>query len=993
MSFTQTDGAVITERARQQLYSEVSLAAESVALNWPIRTFISRSPLAGYEHLPFREAVVQGRRLLGGEGYLSLADYRACWMRGRIKRNDLEWALKEVEPEAISDTSIQVGTKRIRACDVLLLHLVHGFEAIDATTFFWKVRNEQALTGFQRDVPAATRARLRDRSERRESEPRVITALWEAISAKLTLLSGDAHRKPDSFELPDQRQLLTVVELVDCLTGSTLLATVNDEMIKWLTAFTDEGLGDWSMPGRDRGFYEAWRDLGQHDATGWFLGIENFAKKLRALPDQAGNALSLLLQRLEVSNHERIDYCSRHLAHLHGWSGYIRWKSQQPGQLYVIDPVQYLTVRLFYEAELAASTYSASLNRPATLPQLRAALPERSANSGEPHDTMTETLSDHHVGDAWRLFVLAQHLAFTPADIRLLRDDDTRTLLEWLDSLPAETCRPVWQEAYEHRYRHDLLGRLRPPRTDDAPVPAQARPLAQAVFCIDVRSEPFRRYLEAQGAYDTIGFAGFFGIPLRYRALDHGEDLSLCPVLIKPKFSVYETPSSDHSVASEAHLRGSYWHEIGEHIFHRLKSNPLSSYMLVDLTGLLFAFVLVGKTVLLSLYHRLTSWAHRWLIPPVPTTVPVEKRHPAPTRLRPEHDESRLPQGFATQEQALVTENSLRIMGLTKNFARLVLICGHGSTTENNPYVSSYDCGACGGNHGGPNARVLACLANSSETRAALRARGITIPDDTVFLAAEHNTTTDQVNFFDLEDLPSSHYEEWRQLARDLERAGAAAATERCRRIPGASRFARTDLAADHVEARSFDWAQTRPEWGLSGNAAFIIGRRDLTRSVTLDGRVFLHNYDAATDESGKVLEAIMTAPLVVGEWINLQYYFSTVDSWTYGSGSKVLHNVVGGIGVMLGRHSDLQTGLPMQSVKDGARLYHEPMRLLAIIETTTERLSQIIGRQQVLRRFFNHRWVHLVAIDPVTGEQQEYRPGGQWVPVIAARASDEETR
>jgi uncharacterized protein YbcC (UPF0753/DUF2309 family) len=170
---------------------------------------------------------------------------------------------------------------------------------------------------------------------------------------------------------------------------------------------------------------------------------------------------------------------------------------------------------------------------------------------------------------------------------------------------------------------------------------------------------------------------------------------------------------------------------------------------------------------------------------------------------------------------------------------------------------------------------------------------------------------------------------------------------------------------------------------------AFIIGRRALTSNVALDGRVFLHSYDAATDDSGKVLETIMTAPLVVAEWINLQYYFSAVDSWTYGSGSKVLHNVVGGIGVMLGRHSDLQTGLPMQSVKDGTRLYHEPMRLLAIIEATTERLSLIISRHQVLQQCFNHQWVRLLAINPLTGERSEYRPGGQWMPVASQPSAE----
>jgi len=988
---TQTDEPVITDEALRQLHKEVSLAAEVIALNWPIRTFISRSPLAGFEHLPFGEAVMRARHLLGGEGYLSLTEYRACWARGRIVREDLEQALREMGPEAIVGASIQAGSKRIQAEEVLLLHLIHGFDPIDAATCSWRALNEHALGRFQEARPAATQARLLADSDGDPSDSHLLTALWEAINAKLPLPLGDAPRSSASFREADRLPLQTVVELVDHLTGSTLLKTLNDEMIKWLVAFTDEGLGDWAMPSRHSGFYGAWRTLARHDTSGWFLGIENFSKKLQVLPDRAEVALIQLLQRLDVPGQQRIDYCSRHLAHLHGWSGYIRWKGQQPDQHYSIDLVQYLAVRLFYEVELASSTCLASLDGQATFPQLHASLLRRSGDSGGPHTTR-ETDSDCTLGDAWRLFLLAQQLGLTPRDIRTLRGGDARTLLGWLDSMPTETHHPVWQEAYERRYRRDLLSRLHHPLSDETSVPLQSHPLAQAVFCIDVRSEPFRRHLEAQGTYDTIGFAGFFGVPLCYRGLHHEEDLSLCPVLIKPKVSVRETPRSDRPVASEAHLRGSYWHEIGEHLFHRLKANPLSSYMLIDVTGALFVFALAGKTVLLSFYNRMMSRLRRWFIPTVPTIILTEKQRPASSELQTQHKEAGLPHGFAADEQAMVVENSLRLMGLTRNFARLVLLCGHGSATANNPYASAYDCGACGGNHGGPNARVLARLANGSGTRAALRAHGIAIPDDTRFLAAEHNTTTDRVTFFDLEDLPSSYREEWQQLARDLERAGTATAAERCGRIPGASRFATTDLATGHVGVRSLDWAQTRPEWGLSGNAAFIIGRRALTRDVTLDGRVFLHSYDSAADESGKVLETIMTAPLVVAVWINLQYYFSAVDSWTYGSGSKVLHNVVGGIGVMLGRHSDLQTGLPLQSVKDGARLYHEPMRLLAIIEATTERLSQIISGHQILQQFFDHRWVHLVAMNPGTWDLQEYRPGGQWC-TVTVRASREEAQ
>ncbi len=992
MSFVAISEPVITDRARQQLRTDVSLAAGAVALNWPIRTFISRSPLAGFEHLPFHKAVARARSLLGGEGYLSLAEYRACWARGRIGQDDLELAIKEFGPPTILESSLPVGPRRIRADEVLLLHLIHDIDPIDAQGFSWKIRNEEALTRFQQDLPAVARRQLLAGLDGVQSESRTLTALWEAIVAQLALPSNHVRGNLSSLHQPNEPPLQTVAELVDHLTGSTILLTVNDEIIKWLASFTDEGLGDWAMPSRDLGFYQAWRSLAWHDASGWFLGIKGFAKKVQALPDRAEDTLFHLLHRLGVPDQERIEYCSRHLAHLHGWSGYVRWRGQETDQPYPIDPIQYLAVRLFYEAELATAICLTSHDLQATLPRLRYQLLRQTSDSGAPHRTTPTTVSDHQPGEVWRLFVLAQHLGLTATDIGMLGGVNARTLLQWLDSMPTETHRPVWQEAYEHRYRRDLLSRLHPPRSGADSDSLQSRPLAQAVFCIDVRSEPFRRHLEAQGAYETIGFAGFFAIPLSYRGLHYEDDLSLCPVLIKPKVSVRETPRFDRPVSSEAHLRGTYWHEIGKHLFHRLKANPLSSYMLIDLTGVLFAFALAGKTVFLSLYQRMTTWVHQWLIPPVPTMIPVEQQGPTLPRVHHSLGETRLPHGFGEHEQAIVTENSLRVMGLTKNFARLVLLCGHGSVTENNPYASAYDCGACGGNHGGPNARVLARLANNQATRAVLRERGIIIPNDTLFLAAEHNTTTDRVTFFDLEDLPSSHRQDWERLAKDLARAGALAAAERCTRIPGAFPFATLDLASAHVEARSLDWAQTRPEWGLSGNAAFIIGRRAMTHGVNLNGRVFLHNYDAAADESGKALETIMTAPLVVAEWINLQYYFSSVDSWTYGSGSKVLHNVVGGVGVMLGRQSDLQTGLPIQSLKDGTRLYHEPMRLLAIIEATTDLLTQIIGRHQVLQQFFDHQWVHLLAMNPVTGNLQEYRPGGQWCPVTVL-ASREETQ
>jgi uncharacterized protein YbcC (UPF0753/DUF2309 family) len=181
------------------------------------------------------------------------------------------------------------------------------------------------------------------------------------------------------------------------------------------------------------------------------------------------------------------------------------------------------------------------------------------------------------------------------------------------------------------------------------------------------------------------------------------------------------------------------------------------------------------------------------------------------------------------------------------------------------------------------------------------------------------------------------------------------------------------------VRRRSADWSQVRPEWGLSSNTAFIIGRRELTKGLDLGGRVFLHSYDYREDPSNRLLEVLLTAPQVVAQWINMEHYFSAVDNEVYGSGSKVYHNVVGRLGIMSGPWSDLRLGLARQTVMNGDMPYHEPMRLLTIIEAPRERIEKLIARHEVLQRYYHNEWVHLVALEPDKGILYRYRPTGGW--------------
>ena len=324
-------------------------------------------------------------------------------------------------------------------------------------------------------------------------------------------------------------------------------------------------------------------------------------------------------------------------------------------------------------------------------------------------------------------------------------------------------------------------------------------------------------------------------------------------------------------------------------------------------------------------------------------------------------------------QQADYAEGALRMMGLTENIAPVVVFCGHGSSTNNNAYASALDCGACGGNHGGSNARTLAAILNKDEIRTILIARGLRIPEDTLFLAAEHNTTTDYIELYDTETMNQDVIV---TLQADLKKARATNAATRCQTfgLPAESQPVKAAVR------RSQDWAQPRPEWGLARNAAFIVGPRRITKNINLEGRCFLHSYDWENDHEGKFLQTILTAPMVVGQWINNQYLFSTLDNVAYGSGSKVTKNVTGKIGVMQGNASDLMHGLPMQSVFSADDTpYHEPLRLLTVVYAPRDRVTALVETNPVLQKLFYHGWVTLTVIDPQDGCSYLLGRDGTW--------------
>ncbi len=286
-----------------------------------------------------------------------------------------------------------------------------------------------------------------------------------------------------------------------------------------------------------------------------------------------------------------------------------------------------------------------------------------------------------------------------------------------------------------------------------------------------------------------------------------------------------------------------------------------------------------------------------------------------------------------------------------------MLLAGHGATVANNPHASGLQCGACGGYSGEVNARLLASLLNDPEVRTGLLPRGIEIPDDTLFVGARHDTTTDDVTLYANDHTSTAHAPDLKQTEIWLANAGKLARSERALRLPRAT-------AGDSIVRRSHDWAETRPEWGLASCKAFIAAPRGRTASKSLEGRAFLHDYDWTADTSFSVLELILTAPVVVASWISLQYYGSTVAPEIFGGGNKLLHNVTGGIGVVEGNGGLLRAGLPWQSVQDGKQYIHEPLRLTVCIEAPRGAMSEILTRHPAVRDLFDHRWMHLFGLD-----------------------------
>ncbi|MCP5135207.1 MAG: DUF2309 domain-containing protein [Gammaproteobacteria bacterium] len=1028
-----------TQGQHLRIRAMVYVAGEPVPLFWPMRSFIANNPLHGLEHLPFAEAVERGVQLFHARGFLPRRTYQDYLQADAVDRATLSAEIERFvaarAPLVGIDLPHWLMTLLTRIDAPVMRRDVITDVAADVAADVNGVLAALAGNADRDAAPVDAASLIPDLRNRLLGDRPIYESIDALCGTTITAELNDLVIRAclDFFDegqsvwvMPDRelgffrawrnvaggpvRALLDEIEASEARAGQALSAEmVVDHIMRRLQVPEENWIGYFT------------REIAQLHGWAGFIRWRASARHYHWSERYRGDLVDLLAVRLTLALrllNKRIG------AGLPATSGDLQVLIEDAPKLVYLRHELYTGDVL---PDMVQRVESALEGRgPATVDALF-----------DDYTRAKRQVEAHAQRD--RLHALAVQVG---AELDALDRDTLSALLGTLTEFEqAEGM--IWLRAMEDRAMQSLLTGL---SLAPAP-PREKRPFVQAAFCIDTRSERIRRHLEAVGDYQTFGIAGFFGVPVSLIELGKGSETHLCPVLLTPKNVVLEMSSAVRTEQPAVTSLGHAMHKLKESVLSpfvtveaigllfgldmigktvapqlynpwrgQLHAQKSGTHLLLDklsreqadsiLRAVQRAIIVEAAEQELgmepedvndSLVRALREAAlgHAELAAEVIGALGVSTARAVRfiDRLRDNYrinaafmnrqmeELGRI--GFSTDEQVGFVSQALSSIGLTRDFSRFVLLVGHGSCSENNPYESALDCGACGGNHGLVNARVLAQMANKPAVRRRLAEKGIVIPEDSWFLPAMHNTTTDEVTLHDLELLPTSHLVYLDRLRTGLTSAARLCAQERLPSLQGggAGETASVDPAAAFRIARrnAMDWSQVRPEWGLSRNAYFIVGRRDLTRDMGLDGRAFLHSYDYRVDPKRRLLENILTGPLVVGQWINMQYYFSAVDNERFGSGSKVYHNVAGRFGVMTGNLSDLRTGLPAQTVLENGRPFHEPMRLITVIEAPFEHARAAIENVASVKKLVRNGWVRLLVIDPETATVCLYEEDGGW--------------
>lgn len=718
---------------------------------------------------------------------------------------------------------------------------------------------------------------------------------------------NDMHALPETTPAPPSIE--TITDLSEKLSGIKLNDFFIETISTWASSYF--GKNGKTIQEHPKNLYKAWKIYASTDYSTELIGIPDFRRHLKEIPDDAESAFQSITTELKLDEEQLTWYLLRLAYQLTGWSSLISgmdWNGNlYGGKTDSFD--QFITILLSWEFCL----YKAYQNK--------------------------------GVATLWR-------------------QKNEHTVQKLLLEEPKDSFRvqAILQQAFELAGQRELRKKF----AANHPRQTPAKPVAQAVFCIDVRSEVYRRNLEStEAGIQTIGFAGFFGFPIKYQAAGTSTPVNQCPVLLPSGPLVKET--ADAATLKKLKTSRIVYTQTKETV-KGFKSGALTSFGFVSSLGLFFLPKLVSDSL------RLTRTVSKT----------AQRGYSENYLVQREIDLS----DFPFEDQVNLALGTLNTTGLSKQCAPIVLFVGHGSSSVNNPHAAGLECGACGGHSGDINALVAASICNNPEVRKALAAKGVNIPEETLFLAGLHDTTSDHIAILNAHLVSDSHRDAFKQLTEKLALASEQTRKERSRRLN-----VQPEQSNKNLPERSKDWAQVRPEWGLAGCNSFVIAPRTKTKDLNLEGKTFLHDYHFQQDHDLKILETIITAPMIVTTWINLQYYASTVDNRHFGAGDKTIHNVTAGIGVMEGSSGDLRIGLPLQSVHTGTGFEHLPQRLNVFIDAPVSAINEILAKHPTVRNLFDNKWIHLFRLNNEGTVSEQYVSGLHWKSFINKQTSPEEIR
>jgi uncharacterized protein YbcC (UPF0753/DUF2309 family) len=946
------------------IVEKLNAVKDTVPHYWPIGAFIHHNPLKGFEHLHFKEGLNKAQSIFGGRVYMNPDYYIDLYNQGKIKSELLEKNLEKI----LIDNNLKEYL--------------------------------QDAKSFMLDISPSWKG-LRSYEELKVEK--IDDGLHSYLEKNSIYMDRDAWIK-------DLTKHMTLYEIHDALFDTSEKELIEKDIIEYLARFLDEQQTTLSMTDRDFGMFQAFK---LYENIDYVIDSESFVKEA--------------LKRLKVKDIQ--EYFLTHILKLHGWAGFIKYRSQDNGyysqQEHPSSMMDYMAVRLHFEVKYMQKEKIDDFDKldlyikENTAYTILKLLQAKGRLTGVYNDAMEDSkdyqkILDDYIKDEINLNSLQVQLAkkeLASSNMSLIEFSNFSNLIKKEEGF-------IWLKSLEDSYIIDHIDEFTSPTTSNQ------KSISSTIFCLDVRSEVMRRNIEAMGSYNTYGAGGFLGIPIQFIEFDKAHHLNLAPAIVKPANIVFEIPVESHDQYNEKKLTT----KTTKKVLNDLKNNPYTPYIMVESIGWLFGIKLFGKTFFPDKVNKLfnkfkpkkpkTTYTldkltneeienyvkklHINIIKEVLTTqfdVKLNSKEIENLWTHLVFDQSlttkisqtildkleyayhisandykiqkeRLEMvGFTLDEQTMYLENLLKMIGLTRDFPKFVTIFGHGSLSDNNPFESALDCGACGGSISLPNARALSIIGNKKNVRDRLEQRGIKIPKETRFLPAIHTTTTDEITFYDIDILDDVELEQFNKMKDDFSKASLASREERAVVLPNAN-------TQQDLFIKTMDWSEPRPEWGLARNMGVFAGPRESCKHITFNNRLFLHSYDYSLDnENADILTRIFNGPLVVGEWINLEHYFSTVDNSIYGAGSKVYHNIVSKIGVYNGNYSDLKIGLPTQSVLQEGEAYHEPIRLLTYMEAPLETVGKAV-ENSIAKEFILNEWIRPIIIDKQAKKVYSYEGG-----------------